>query len=403
MKRRALEDPRSRIDLRLVIVCEFEPNRTTSAAGGRLQVTTSNRRALRVPPSDLVGRALSLGGRTHRELWTIVLTPRCFGDYRFTRERRGGARKERNSVDSALPPRPEIAHASGMGGGYDKMSCRKSLKTRIRLVVKQTPKMGGRKFRSGLLGSRVEPAEAAANRAHRRHRLRRRRRRRRGSTRRCRRRRRSGPRADEVPGDAAPGVQGGAAAGRGGAVGVRGSGAEQEVADLARHLPTAEMAARAHDVAAIALRGRSACLNFADSATLLPIPPSFATTRDIQRAAAEAAEAFRPPEFSPNSPAAATTPPSDADAMSEFYANNAAGGSGSGSGGNVNVNVIGGGGDEGFSGWMSYDDLDAGMYYASMAEGWFVEPPTSRDGGHSNWDEGDGGCDDEVSLWSYSI
>ncbi|OAY64239.1 Dehydration-responsive element-binding protein 1E [Ananas comosus] len=167
--------------------------------------------------------------------------------------------------------------------------------------------------------------------------------------------------------------------------------------------PTAEMAARAHDVAAIALRGRSACLNFADSATLLPIPPSFATTRDIQRAAAEAAEAFRPPEFSPNSPAAATTPPSDADGMSEFYANNAAGGGGSGSGGNVNVNVIGGGGgggDEGFSGWMSYDDLDAGMYYASMAEGWFVEPPTSRDGGHSNWDEGDGGCD-EVSLWSY--
>ncbi|GAA0170981.1 hypothetical protein LIER_41056 [Lithospermum erythrorhizon] len=57
--------------------------------------------------------------------------------------------------------------------------------------------------------------------------------------------------------------------------------------------PTIEMAARAHDVAAIALRGKFACLNFADSAWRLPIPAS-ALTKDIQKAAAEAAEAFRP-------------------------------------------------------------------------------------------------------------
>lgn len=64
--------------------------------------------------------------------------------------------------------------------------------------------------------------------------------------------------------------------------------------------PTPEMAARAHDVAAIALRGRSACLNFADSAWKLPVP---ATTdaRDIQKAAAEAAEAFRPESVFENS------------------------------------------------------------------------------------------------------
>ncbi|KAL8519401.1 hypothetical protein ACS0TY_010368 [Phlomoides rotata] len=53
------------------------------------------------------------------------------------------------------------------------------------------------------------------------------------------------------------------------------------------------MAARAHDVAAIAFRGRSACLNFADSAWRLPVPAS-SDTKDIQKTAAEAAEAFRP-------------------------------------------------------------------------------------------------------------
>ncbi|MQM17951.1 hypothetical protein Taro_050933 [Colocasia esculenta] len=60
--------------------------------------------------------------------------------------------------------------------------------------------------------------------------------------------------------------------------------------------PTAEMAARAHDVAAMALRGRSACLNFADSAWLLPVLPPTATAREIQQAAAQAVERFRPPE-----------------------------------------------------------------------------------------------------------
>ncbi|CAH8391786.1 unnamed protein product [Eruca vesicaria subsp. sativa] len=54
---------------------------------------------------------------------------------------------------------------------------------------------------------------------------------------------------------------------------------------------TAEMAARAHDVAALALRGRGACLNFADSAWRLRIPET-TCAKAIQKAAAEAALAF---------------------------------------------------------------------------------------------------------------
>lgn len=54
---------------------------------------------------------------------------------------------------------------------------------------------------------------------------------------------------------------------------------------------TAEMAARAHDVAVLAMRGRSACLNFADSVWRLPVPES-CNVKDIQKTAAEAAEAF---------------------------------------------------------------------------------------------------------------
>nr|CAD1832728.1 unnamed protein product [Ananas comosus var. bracteatus] len=54
-----------------------------------------------------IGRAFSLGGRTHWEPWSLFSPHVVLGCYRFARERRGGARQGRSSVVSALPPRPD--------------------------------------------------------------------------------------------------------------------------------------------------------------------------------------------------------------------------------------------------------------------------------------------------------
>ncbi|XP_066328226.1 dehydration-responsive element-binding protein 1G-like [Miscanthus floridulus] len=139
---------------------------------------------------------------------------------------------------------------------------------------------------------------------------------------------------------------------------------------------TAEMAARAHDVAALALRGRAACLNFADSPRLLRVPPMGSGHDEIRRAAAVAAEQFRPAPDQGNVAAeeAADTAPLDA-----------------------LPSATQGVDDDPYC--IIDDRLDFGMQgYLDMAQGMLIDPPPMAGSSTSGGDDDDDG---EVKLWSY--
>ncbi|KAK2451948.1 Integrase-type DNA-binding superfamily protein [Trifolium repens] len=74
---------------------------------------------------------------------------------------------------------------------------------------------------------------------------------------------------------------------------------------------TAEMAARAHDAAALTIKGKSAILNFPELSASLPRPVS-SSPRDVQAAAAKAASMVAPPL----SPAPSSSSPSSSSSSS---------------------------------------------------------------------------------------
>jgi hypothetical protein len=142
---------------------------------------------------------------------------------------------------------------------------------------------------------------------------------------------------------------------------------------------TAEIAARAHDAAMLALAAGDACLNFADSAELLAVPASYRSLDEVRHAVTEAVEEFLQREAHAEEDALSGTPSSTPSSplTDEEESSSRAEDS------PFELDVL--------------SDMGCDLYYASLAEGMLMAPPSLAaalgDCGEANFVD--------VPLWSY--
>jgi hypothetical protein len=147
---------------------------------------------------------------------------------------------------------------------------------------------------------------------------------------------------------------------------------------------TAEIAARAHDAAMLALAAGDACLNFADSAELLAVPASYRSLEEVRHAVTEAVEDFeRRQELGEEdalSGTSSSTPSSSSSLTDDEEASSQADNS------PFELEVL--------------SDMGWDLYYSSLAQGMMLMAPPFLAASAAFGDYGEVNLAD-VPLWSY--